>query len=68
MTTPKVVYDHLKHIEEVDSLKSAIYREEAIEVLADDSVSLKWRLAIADRLNDANHLLALRTAGGEDSY
>jgi hypothetical protein len=67
MTTPKVVYDHLKHIEDVDTLKSAIYREEAIDVIADPNVSLKWRLAIADRLNDANHLLALQTVG-EDSY
>jgi hypothetical protein len=67
MSTPKVVYDHLKHIEEVDTLKGAIYREEAIEVLADPNISLKWRLAIADRLNDANHLLALQTVG-EDSY
>lgn len=67
MSTPKVVYDHLKHIEEVDTLKSAIYRAEAIEVIADPTISLKWRLAIADRLNDANHLLALQTVG-EDSY
>jgi hypothetical protein len=36
--------------------------------LADSTVSLKWRRAIADRLNQANHDLALHTVGSEDSY
>ncbi|XGB41031.1 MAG: hypothetical protein LVS60_11675 [Nodosilinea sp. LVE1205-7] len=68
MTTPKEVFDHLKQLEEVDTVQSASYREEAQSVLADDGVSLKWRQAIADRLNQANHDLALHTVGNEDSY
>lgn len=68
MTTPKEVFDHLKELERVDTVQSASYREEAQAVLADDGVSLKWRQAIADRLNQANHDLALHTVGNEDSY
>ncbi|MFZ4639808.1 MAG: hypothetical protein ACOYMP_05330 [Nodosilinea sp.] len=68
MTTPKEVFDHLKQLERVDTVQSASYREEAQAVLADDGVSLKWRQAIADRLNQANHDLALHTVGNEDSY
>lgn len=67
MTTPKEVFAHLQHIEDVDAVQGAAYREEAQEVLADDQVSLKWRKAIADRLNQANHDLALHTVT-EDSY
>jgi hypothetical protein len=65
---PQAVLEHLKHLEQGSTVQSARYREEAQEVLADDSVSLKWRRAIADRLNQANHDLALHTAGSEDSY
>ena len=68
MTTPKEVFDHLKQLERVDTVQSASSREEAQAVLADDGVSLKWRQAIADRLNQANHDLALHTVGNEDSY
>jgi hypothetical protein len=67
MTTPKEVFAHLQHLEDVDAVQGAAYREEAQEVLADDQVSLKWRKAIADRLNQANHDLALHTVT-EDSY
>lgn len=67
MTTPKEVLAHLQHIDEVDVVEGASYREEAQEILADDTVSLKWRKAIADRLNQANHALALHTVT-EDSY
>ncbi|MGG6240495.1 hypothetical protein C8255_05505 [filamentous cyanobacterium CCP3] len=68
MTTPKEVFEHLKQLEEVDTVQSALYREEAQEILADDTVSLKWRRAIADRLNQANHDLALHTVAPEESY
>jgi hypothetical protein len=68
MTTPKEVFEHLEQIDVGNPVESASYREEAQEVLADDNVSLKWRKAIADRLNQANHDLALHTAGSEDSY
>ncbi|MGF1566750.1 MAG: hypothetical protein ACFCVD_01510 [Nodosilinea sp.] len=68
MTSPKVVFEHLEQLEQVDTVKSATYREEALMLLADATISLKWRLAIADRLNQANHDLALHTVGSEDSY
>ncbi|PSN10376.1 hypothetical protein C7293_28345 [filamentous cyanobacterium CCT1] len=68
MTTPQEVFEHLKQLEEVDTVQSALYREEAQEILADDTVSLKWRRAIADRLNRANHDLALHTVAPEESY
>ncbi len=68
MTTPKEVLSHLQHIDEVDAVQGAVYREEAQDVLADNHVSLKWRKAIADRLNQANHDLALHTVSSEESY
>lgn len=68
MTTPKEVLAHLQHIDDADTVEGASYREEAQEILADDTVSLKWRKAIADRLNQANHDLALHTVTSEDSY
>lgn len=68
MTTPQDVLEHLKQLEQVNTVQSALYREEAQKVLADDSISLQVRRAIADRLNQANHDLALHTAGSEDSY
>ncbi len=68
MTNPQDVLEHLKHLEEGDIVQSAEYREEAQEVLADDTVSLKMRGAIADRLNQANHDLALHTVAPEESY
>ncbi|WP_035986956.1 hypothetical protein [Leptolyngbya sp. KIOST-1] len=68
MTTPKEVFEHLKQLEEVDTVQSAKYREEAQEVLADDTISLKWRRAIADRLNRANHDLGLHTVTTDESY
>ncbi|MBE9113618.1 hypothetical protein IQ273_30040 [Nodosilinea sp. LEGE 07298] len=68
MTTPQEVFEHLKQLEEVDTVQSAQYREEAQQVLADDTISLKWRRAIADRLNQANHDLALHTVTTDESY
>jgi hypothetical protein len=66
--SPENVYKNLKLLEEVDTSSSALYRELAQETLADPQISLGWREAIADRLNDANHLLGVRTTGGNDSY
>ncbi|MGB3203260.1 MAG: hypothetical protein WBA99_20305 [Nodosilinea sp.] len=68
MTTPQEVFEHLKQLEDVGTVQSAQYREEAQQVLADDTISLKWRRAIADRLNRANHDLALHTVNPEESY
>lgn len=67
-TSPQVAYDNLKLLERVDVAMSASYRQQAQEVLADPEVSLTWRQAIADRLYQANHLLALLTVGTDDSY
>jgi hypothetical protein len=64
---PEAVYDRLNLLEQVDAAQSAEYRELAQEVLADSEVSLNWRQAIADRLNHANHLLAILTAGNDDN-
>ncbi|MBD2105871.1 MULTISPECIES: hypothetical protein [unclassified Nodosilinea] len=68
MNNPQEVLEHLKQLEKVGTVQSALYREEAQALLADDTVSLKWRRAIADRLNRANHDLALHTVSSEDSY
>ena len=68
MTNPQDVLEHLKHIDEADTVQGAEYREEAQEVLADETISLKMRRAIADRLNRANHDLALHTVAPEESY
>jgi hypothetical protein len=68
MTNPQDVLEHLKHLEEVDTVQGDEYREEAQEALADDTISLKMRRAIADRLNQANHDLALHTVTTDESY
>ena len=68
MVSPRTVYDNLKLLEQVDSARSALYRQQAQDVLADSNISMSWRQAIADRLNHANHLLALLTVGNDDSY
>jgi hypothetical protein len=62
------VFSNLQKIDQVDPVTSAIYREQAQEVLATPSITLKLRSAIADRLNRANNDLALHTVGSEDSY
>jgi hypothetical protein len=66
--TPEKVYDNLNLLEQVDVVKSAYYRQQAQEVLADLRVSMRWRLAIADRLHEANHRLEMQTVGENDSY
>jgi Fe2+ or Zn2+ uptake regulation protein len=66
--SPRTVYHNLRLLEQVDVAKSALYRQSAQEVLADPTVSLTWRQAIANRLNHANHLLEMRTAKDNDSY
>ncbi len=66
--SPQTVYDNLQQLEQVDKVRSATYRQMAQEVLADLNVSLKWREAIADRLNSANQQLGLQMANDNDSY
>lgn len=66
--SPQTAYDNLQLLDRVDVAKSAFYRQLAQEVLADPEVSLTWRQAIADRLNQVNnHLLATQSVS-DDSY
>jgi hypothetical protein len=67
-TSPKTAYDNLKLLEKVDPVKSANYRKLAQEVLADPAISLTWREAISDRLNQANHELTIESISDENSY
>jgi hypothetical protein len=66
--SPQAVYVNLQFLDQEDAVKTASYRELAQEILANPDVSLSWRQAIADRLNDANRLLARLTVARDDSY
>jgi hypothetical protein len=66
--SPRTVYHRLRFLEQVDVALSALYRQLAQDILADPTVSLVWRQAIADRLNQANHRLEMVTVENEDSY
>jgi hypothetical protein len=66
--SPQTIYDNLKMLERVDVATSALYRQLAQDVLGDPEVSLAWRQAIADRLNQANYLLGKITVVDNDSY
>ncbi|ABW31284.1 MULTISPECIES: hypothetical protein [Acaryochloris] len=66
--SPQTVYDNLNLLEQVDKVSSAQYRQMAQDILADPEVSLQWREAIAERLNQANRQLGLQTANDGDSY
>jgi hypothetical protein len=64
----QTVYDNLEKIDRVDATTSAMYRQSAQEILADPNISLDWRKAISDRLNQANHELTVHSIGDDDSY
>lgn len=64
----QTAYQHLQQIESVDTTKGAEYRQEAQDVLADPTVTLNDKQAIADCLNQANHRLELQTVVSEESY
>ncbi len=66
--SPQTAYQHLQELESADTATCAEYRQDALEVLADPDVALKERQAIADRLNQANHRLELRTVVTDESY
>lgn len=66
--SPQTAYDNLRLLEQVDVAISALYRQLAQDVLANSEVSLSWRQAIADRLNQANHMLEMVTVDDNDSY
>ena len=63
----ETVYKNLELLDRVDPTTSASYRQSAIELLADPEISLEWRKAISDRLNQANHELTVH-AIDDDSY
>jgi hypothetical protein len=58
----------IKEIDQTDTVHSAEYRQEAIEILADLDVNIDVRQEIAEQLDDANHLMTLKTVNSEDSY
>jgi hypothetical protein len=64
----QTVYENLEKIDRVDAATSAAYRQSAQEVLADPEISLEWRKAISDRLNQVNHELTVRAHVDDDSY
>ncbi len=65
----QTAYENLNFLEQVSATTSAIYRQIAQEILADSSISLTWRQAIADRLNHANQVLGTQVVGNsDDSY
>ncbi len=64
----QIVYDNLERIDRVDAATSAMYRQSAQEVLADLEISLEWRKAISDRLNQVNHELTVHSVVDDDSY
>jgi hypothetical protein len=69
MTLPvRKVYSELKHIDEVDSATSALFRQHAQEVLAETEISLARRQVIAKRLMQANQFLGMQTVNSGDSY
>ena len=65
--TIETVYENLAMLDQVDAVTSATYRESAHEVLADPEISVEWRKAISDRLNQANHELTVHGLS-DDSY
>jgi hypothetical protein len=66
--SPQTAYDNLARLAEADVTESAVYREVAQDVLADEEVSLNLRDAIADRLHQANHVLTIKAHTDDDSY
>ncbi|MCU0535775.1 MAG: hypothetical protein MUD14_17950 [Hydrococcus sp. Prado102] len=58
----------LERLDRVDTVTGAVYRKQAQDILADTSIALKIRQAIADRLFQANRRLGTTTTGNEDSY
>jgi hypothetical protein len=68
LISPKTIYHNLGRLDQVDTTTSASYRQMAQEALADADLSLTWRQAIANRLNQANHRLEMQLAIDNDSY
>jgi hypothetical protein len=66
--SPKQVYEHLQELEDADVEHSAVYRQEAYDVITDPAISNDWQEKICDRLNRANQLIALSTVEPGESY
>ncbi|WP_295617695.1 hypothetical protein [Chamaesiphon sp. GL140_3_metabinner_50] len=68
MQSLQTIYENLAKVDRVDAATSATYRQSAQEVLADPDISLEWRKAISDRLNQVNHELTVHAHVDDDSY
>ena len=66
--SPKTIYENLNDLEKVDVVTSARYRQLAQAILADPTVNEALRQNIAERLEQANHLLAISSVEGDESY
>jgi hypothetical protein len=66
--SPETVFANLQKLDGADKVTSAIYREQAQEILATPTVELATRIAIAEKLQSANRLLAMQAIENEDSY
>ncbi|MEM6255532.1 MAG: hypothetical protein AAF821_21670 [Cyanobacteria bacterium P01_D01_bin.156] len=66
--SPKAIYENLNDLEKVDLVTSARYRQLAQAVLADPTIDETIRQNIAERLERANHLLAINSVQGDESY
>lgn len=66
--SPDKVYENLDKLENATTAQSAVYRQDAVEVLADLDVDVEVRQEIADRLDNANHLMTLKNVEPEESY
>jgi hypothetical protein len=66
--SPKNIYHRLRWLDEMDILSGAQCREMANQVMADPTIRLSLRQAIANRLNLADRLIEVRMIKGDDSY
>ena len=71
MTNPNSIEQlsqELLDLDQVDADTGADLRQKAQEILAETSIALPIREAIADSLSQGNQLLTLKTVGKEESY
>ncbi|CAO4998443.1 hypothetical protein N0824_03480 [Microcystis sp. 0824] len=71
MTNPNSIEQlsqELLDLDQVDADTGADLRQKAQEILAETSIDLLIREAIADSLSQGNQLLTLKTVGKEESY
>lgn len=71
MTNPNSIEQlsqELLDLDQVDADTGADLRQKAQEILAETSIDLPIREAIADSLCQGNQLLTLKTVGKEESY